>query len=75
MSKKSRNKHFVYNKLNICCWVKEFKMTYWLFCKLVDILFLCIKKQDTNMKAAIPIDKAVAIALDRLGYGSTLYMV
>jgi hypothetical protein len=33
-----------------------------------------IKKQDTNMRAAIPIDKAVSIALHRLGYGRTLYM-
>jgi hypothetical protein len=32
------------------------------------------KKQDTNMKGAIPIDKAVAIALHRFGYRCTLYM-
>jgi hypothetical protein len=33
-----------------------------------------IKKQDTIMKAAIPIDKAVAIALHRLGYRGMLYL-
>ena len=33
-----------------------------------------IKKQDTHLRAAIPIDKAVAIVLHRLGYGGMLYM-
>jgi hypothetical protein len=55
-------------------WMKEFRMAYRQFYKLVDMLSLYIKKQDTNMRVAIPIDKAVAIALHRLGYGGTLYM-
>jgi hypothetical protein len=49
-------------------------MTHRQFCKLVDMLSLFIKKKDTNMRAAIPIDKAVIIALHRLGYGGTFYM-
>ena len=56
-------------------WLKEFKMTCkQIFCKLDDMLFLCIKKQDANIRAIILINKAFAIALYRLGYGSTLYM-
>ena len=53
---------------------KEFRMTYRQFCKLVDMLSSFIQKEDTNMRVAIPNDKAVAIALHRLGYGGTLYM-
>jgi hypothetical protein len=56
-------------------WMKELRMTCRQFCKLFDMLFPFIKKQDTNMRTKIPIDKAVTIALHRLGYGSTLYMV
>jgi hypothetical protein len=54
--------------------MKEFKMTYRQFCKLVDMLSPYIKKQDTNMRAAFPIDKVVAIAVQPLYYGSMLYM-
>ena len=49
-------------------------MTYRQFCKLVDMLSPYIKKQDTNMRAAFPTDKVVAIALQTLCYGSMLYM-
>jgi hypothetical protein len=56
------------------CWMKEFRMIYRQFCKLVDILSPYIKKQDTNMRVAILIDKAIAIALHRLGYGGMFYL-
>ena len=39
------------------------------------MLYSFIKKQDTNMRAIIPIDKAIAIALHRSGYRDTLYMI
>ena len=55
-------------------WMKELRMTCRQFCRLFDMLFPFIKKQDTNMRATIPIDKAVAIALHRLSYRSMLYM-
>jgi hypothetical protein len=54
-------------------WMKEFRVTYLQFCKLADMLYPYIKKQDTNMKAAIPIDRAIAFALHILGYGCMLY--
>ena len=55
-------------------WQKEFRMTYRQFCKLVDMLSPFIQKEDTNMRAAIPNNKTIAIALHRLGYGGTFYM-
>ena len=36
---------------------------------LVNMLFPYIKKQDTNMEAAFPVNKEIATALDRVSYG------
>jgi hypothetical protein len=55
--------------------MEEFRMTYRQFCKLVDMLSPSTKKQDTNIRVVIPIDKVVAITLRRLGYRGTLYIV
>ena len=52
-------------------YLKEFRMTYRKFNKVDEIAISFIKKQDTNWRNAIPIDKVVAIALHKLGHGGS----
>jgi hypothetical protein len=40
--------------------MKEFRMAYKEFYKIVDMLFSYNKIQDTNMRGVIPIKKAIA---------------
>ena len=53
-------------------YLKEFRMTYKQFNKLIEMVILFIKKQDTNWRNAIPVDKVVAIVLHRLGHRGSL---
>ena len=56
-------------------WRKEFRMKGSTFAKLVDVLTSYIKKCDTTFRAAIPVEKRVAISVWRLGTGNSFRTV
>jgi hypothetical protein len=53
-------------------WRKDFKLSYFQFSKLLDMLKPFIQKKDTCFKNAIPATKALAMVVYRLAFGGVV---
>jgi hypothetical protein len=53
-------------------WRRDFKLLYFQFSELLDMLKPFIQKKDPRFRNAIPATKALVVALHRLAFGGVI---